>query len=127
MKKKLVWFRNDLRVYDNTALHNACLSDTDQVIGLFISTPKQWKNQFFSPRKISFIYQNIISLQKELFKLNIPLNYHESLDFINSIDYLIYFCKKNEINHLFYNYQYEINERNRDFLVKKNYLKQVSL
>lgn len=119
MKKNLIWFRNDLRLYDNTALHNACMFDMDKVIGLFISTPQQWKDHFFSSKKISFIYQNLISLQKELFKLNIILHHHECPDFLTSIDYLIHFCKKNKINSLFYNYQYEINERNRDYLVKK--------
>ncbi|WP_295164449.1 deoxyribodipyrimidine photo-lyase [uncultured Buchnera sp.] len=119
MKKNLIWFRNDLRLYDNTALHNACMCDMDEVIGLFISTPQQWKDHFFSSKKISFIYQSLISLQKELFKLNIILHHHECPNFLSSIDYLIHFCEKNKINSLFYNYQYEINERNRDYIIKK--------
>lgn len=123
MKKNLIWFRNDLRLNDNTALHNACISDIYEVIGLFISTPQQWNNHFFSPKKISFIHQNLNSLKEELFKLNIILHYHECPNFLDSIDYLIYFCEINKVNNLFYNYQYEINERNRDYIVKKNYLK----
>jgi deoxyribodipyrimidine photo-lyase len=125
MKKNLIWFRNDLRLYDNTALHNACMFDIDKVIALFIATPKQWKDHFLADKKISFIYQNLISLEQELFKLNITLHYHKCSDFLDSIDYLVYFCERNQINNLFYNYQYEINERKRDCLVKKNYLKKV--
>ncbi|MBZ2279981.1 deoxyribodipyrimidine photo-lyase, partial [Buchnera aphidicola] len=37
MKKNLMWFRNDFRVHDNTALYKACYDDADTVIGLFIS------------------------------------------------------------------------------------------
>ncbi|QCI17696.1 deoxyribodipyrimidine photo-lyase [Buchnera aphidicola (Acyrthosiphon lactucae)] len=119
MKKNLVWFRNDLRLYDNTALHEACKSDKDKVIGLFIATPRESNNHYMSKKKISFIYYHLVDLQKELLKLNIVLYYHESIDFLNSIEYLVFFCEKHKINNLFYNYQYEINERNRDYLVKK--------
>lgn len=117
MNKNLIWFRNDLRIYDNTALYKACLSDTDQVIGLFIFTPKQWDKHYVSIKKISFLYQNLIFLQKELLKLNIILHHHECTDFLNSAEYLFYFCHKNKINRLFYNYQYEINEKHRDHLI----------
>ncbi|QCI22162.1 deoxyribodipyrimidine photo-lyase [Buchnera aphidicola] len=119
MQKNLIWFRNDLRLHDNMALHEACKFNTDQVIALFISTPKQWFHYCISEKKISFIYHHIISLKQELLNLNIILHHHESTDFSTSIQYLIYFCEKHKINNLFYNYQYEIDERNRDYLTKK--------
>ncbi|WP_295165361.1 deoxyribodipyrimidine photo-lyase, partial [uncultured Buchnera sp.] len=119
MQNNLIWFRNDLRLHDNTALHHACNSNEDKVIGLFIATPKQWSEHSMSQKKKSFIYSHLISLQKELLKLNIILYYYESTDFLNSIEYLLYFCEKHKIKNLFYNYQYEINERNRDVLLKK--------
>ncbi|CAL4322763.1 Deoxyribodipyrimidine photo-lyase [Buchnera aphidicola (Protaphis terricola)] len=117
MSKNLVWFRNDIRIYDNKALYNACLSDTDEVIGLFIFTKKQWNDHFMSMKKLSFLYQNVIFLQNELLKLNIVLYHYECADFFQSIEYLLYFCKIHKINNLFYNYQYEINEKNRDILI----------
>lgn len=119
MQNNLIWFRNDLRLHDNTALHHACNSNEDKVIGLFIATPKQWNDHSMSQKKKSFIYSHLLSLQKELLKLNIILYYYESTDFLNSIEYLLYFCEKHKIKNLFYNYQYEINERNRDVLLKK--------
>lgn len=117
MNKNLMWFRNDLRIYDNTALYNSCLSNIDEVVGLFIYTPKQWEKHCISAKKISFLYQNVIFLQKALLKLNIFLHHHECTDFLDSIEYLLYFCQKNQINCLFYNYQYEKNEKNRDDLI----------
>jgi len=119
MQKNLMWFRNDLRLYDNTALYQACKFNEDKVLALFIATPKQWHEHFMSKKKISFIYYHLLSLQKELSKLNIILYYYESTDFLNSIEYLISFCQKHRIKNIFYNYQYEINERYRDYLVKK--------
>ncbi|QFQ32129.1 deoxyribodipyrimidine photo-lyase [Buchnera aphidicola] len=124
MNKNLIWFRNDLRIHDNTALYHACLSETNKVIGLFIFTSKQWSQHYVSTKKISFLYQNLKSLKDELLKLNINLYHHECTDFLNSIEYLSYFCQVNKINHVFYNYQYEINERNRDSLMKHELAKQ---
>lgn len=115
----LIWFRNDLRLNDNTALYQACKSYEDKVIALFISTPEQWNHHFISSKKISFIYHHLISLQKALSKLNIVFYHYECTNFLNSIEYLIFFCQKHKIKNLFYNYQYEINERNRDYLVKQ--------
>ncbi|AEO08097.1 deoxyribodipyrimidine photolyase [Buchnera aphidicola str. Ua (Uroleucon ambrosiae)] len=119
MQNNLMWFRNDLRIRDNIALYQACKSNEDQVFSLFIATPDQWNNHGMSVKKKSFIYYNLESLKKELFKLNIVLYYHESTDFLHSVKYLLYFCQKYKINNVFYNYQYEINERKRDCLVKK--------
>lgn len=117
MHTNLIWFRNDLRICDNTALYHACLSKTDKVIGLFIFTPKQWNRHYISIRKISFLHQHVKFLQDELLKLNINLYHHECTDFLNSIEYLSYFCKLNKVSRVFFNYQYEINEKNRDSLV----------
>ncbi|QIE02014.1 deoxyribodipyrimidine photo-lyase [Buchnera aphidicola (Uroleucon sonchi)] len=119
MKKNLMWFRNDLRVHDNIALYEACKSNEDQVLSLFIATPDQWNNHNMSDQKRSFIYCHLESLKRELFQLNIILHYYESTDFLNSVKYLIYFCQYHKINNLFYNYEYAINERKRDCLAKK--------
>ncbi|QCI21599.1 deoxyribodipyrimidine photo-lyase [Buchnera aphidicola (Hyadaphis tataricae)] len=120
MQKNLIWFRNDLRLYDNTALYEACKLKEAKVISLYIATPKQWKNHCVSSKKISFIHHHLHSLRESLFHLNIILHYYESTDFAHSIKYLINFCKNQKINNLFYNYEYEINERHRDFLIKKD-------
>ncbi|WP_422667222.1 deoxyribodipyrimidine photo-lyase [Buchnera aphidicola] len=124
MKKKLVWFRNDLRIHDNTALYHACQYSIDQVFALFMSTPKQWLNHSVSIKKISFIYQNLLYLQNELNNLNIPFYHLQSTDFKQSIYDLNFFCIKHKINYIFYNYQYEINEYNRDVFIKKYFLEQ---
>ena len=43
MTTHLVWFRNDLRITDNRALHAACEDPQARVIAVFVATPEQWK------------------------------------------------------------------------------------
>ena len=42
--RSICWFRNDLRVLDNPALHNACLN-SEEVIGVYLTTFDQWELQ----------------------------------------------------------------------------------
>ena len=70
--RSVVWFRNDLRVLDNPALHNACLT-SNQVIGVYIITEEQWKEHDDAKCKVSFILRAVESLRKSLEKINIPL------------------------------------------------------
>ncbi|XBC42582.1 MAG: deoxyribodipyrimidine photo-lyase [Buchnera aphidicola (Kaburagia rhusicola ensigallis)] len=119
MTINLVWFRSDLRVRYNPALYFACKNNESIVLALFISSMKQWKLNLFSSKKISLIYKNVISLRKELRKLNIILYYYESTTFSKSINYLVRFCKKNKVNNLYYNYEYEFFHQKRDIMAMK--------
>ncbi|CAL4322077.1 deoxyribodipyrimidine photo-lyase [Buchnera aphidicola] len=119
MKKNLIWFRNDLRVHDNTALYKACTFSTEQIIALFIATPQQWYNRNISEKKISFLNQNLISLKNELYNLNILLYYYESTTFKKSVNDLVVFCQQHKINNVFYNYQYDSDEHVRDVVATK--------
>ena len=40
--RSLVWFRRDLRINDNPALHHAVEVTKDGTVALFVITPKQW-------------------------------------------------------------------------------------
>ena len=51
--KNLVWFRNDLRVLDNPALHSAC-ANSNEVIGLFFICEEQWRLHDDAACKINF-------------------------------------------------------------------------
>ncbi|XBC42546.1 MAG: deoxyribodipyrimidine photo-lyase [Buchnera aphidicola (Meitanaphis elongallis)] len=119
MKTNLIWFRNDLRIRDNFALYSACKDETSIILALFIFTPEQWKFKKISSKKICLIYKNVISLRKELIKLNIVLHCYTSTTFLKSINYLIKFCKLNQVNHLYYNYEYDFISQKRDNIVIK--------
>lgn len=119
MATHLVWLRNDLRVRDNKALYAACRDPQANVIALFIATPQQWHQHHMSPRQSAFIFENLKWLQQALAGRGIPLHYHQCDDFMTSVAYLIDFCQQHQVDHLFYNYQYELNERQRDAAVEK--------
>ena len=61
-----------MRVLDNPALHNACLN-SQEVIGVYLTTFKQWELQNDAKTKINFWFRNLKNLKTELEKLNIPL------------------------------------------------------
>ncbi|WP_333893722.1 deoxyribodipyrimidine photo-lyase [Atlantibacter subterraneus] len=110
MTTHLVWFRADLRVNDNLALAAACRRPEARVIGLFIATPQQWREHHLAPRQAAWIQAHLHSLQLSLLEVN---------DFAASVDALENFCDEHNVDALFYNYQYELNERQRDAAVEK--------
>ncbi|MDI2091443.1 deoxyribodipyrimidine photo-lyase [Commensalibacter oyaizuii] len=119
MTTHLVWFRNDLRVRDNPALSKACEDSDAVVLALFVETPNQWESHHMSPRQAQFIHDNLKHLQTELAKLNIPLLYECCNDFTETVSRVVDICKQHQVDSLFYNRQYEINEHKRDLQVKQ--------
>ncbi|AIN18844.1 FAD binding domain of DNA photolyase family protein [Yersinia rochesterensis] len=110
----LIWFRNDLRLTDNLALHAACQDPQAIVMAVFIATPAQWVAHDMAPRQAAFLLQNLQLLQDALGARGIPLHYHQCDDFKASIIWLNDFCQQQHVDALFYNQQYELNERVRD-------------
>ena len=119
MSTHLVWFRRDLRLHDNLALAAACRHRAARVVALFISTPEQWKNHVMSPRQAAFIQAQLNALQQALAEKGIPLLFEEVDDFAGSIETVKAVCEQHDVSHLFYNYQYEVNEHERDAAVEK--------
>ena len=83
--RNLVWFRNDLRVYDNPALDAAC-NDNNEVVAVYIVSESQWDEHNDSVNKISFWFRCLVELEKELKKINIPLIILKS-DFYKAVSY----------------------------------------
>lgn len=119
MKTHIVWLRNDLRVQDNPALSAACANPSDRIMALFIATPGQWRQHDMSPRQAAFIYDNLGELQKSLSRRGIPLYYQQCENFSDLVPWLVDFCRRRRADTLFYNYQYELNERQRDREVER--------
>ncbi|AMG57935.1 deoxyribodipyrimidine photo-lyase [Pantoea vagans] len=119
MTTHLVWLRNDLRINDNLALHAACRDSKAKVIALFLATPQQWQQHDMSPRQAAFIHASLVEVQNALAERGIALHYQACHAFSDSIDALAEFCEKHQIDQLFYNYQYEVNERQRDAEAEK--------
>lgn len=114
MKTHLVWLRNDLRIHDNYALHAACRDAQAKVIALFIATPGQWQKHGMAPRQAEFLWHSLQDVQAALAQKGIALYQETSSDFAGAVESLMAFCKKHPVERVFYNYQYEVNERDRD-------------
>lgn len=119
MATHLVWFRADLRLHDNLALAAACRDRQAKVMALYIATPKQWQQHTMSPRQAAFIQAHLNVLQENLAEKGIPLLFREVEDFSAAATEVEKICDEFKVSHLFYNYQYEINERQRDAQVEK--------
>ncbi|MBQ4804435.1 DASH family cryptochrome [Aquimarina sp. MMG015] len=82
MKTGLVWFRNDLRVSDNSSLYKA-VSTNDKVIAVFCFDPRLFNLNQYGFRKTEvyrtkFLLESIIELKENLAKLNITLLIYRS-------------------------------------------------
>ncbi|HFZ8993691.1 TPA: deoxyribodipyrimidine photo-lyase [Citrobacter freundii] len=119
MTTHLVWFRRDLRLQDNLALAAACRNRSARVLALYIATPGQWAAHDLSPRQAAFVCAQLNTLQSALAEKGIPLLFHEVNDFAASTGTVKQVCAQYGVERLFYNYQYEINERQRDAAVEK--------
>lgn len=119
MTTHLVWFRRDLRLHDNLALAAACRDRSAQVLALFISTPAQWAAHDMSPRQAALMNAQLNALQIALAEKGIPLLFREVDDFAASVGVVAEVCQQHDVSHLFYNYQYEVNERQRDAAVER--------
>ncbi|WP_299315035.1 DASH family cryptochrome [uncultured Aquimarina sp.] len=77
MKTGLVWFRNDLRITDNTSLYNA-VSNSDKVIAVYFFDPRLFELDQFGFKKTEkyrakFLLESVTELKENLNKLNITL------------------------------------------------------
>lgn len=114
----LVWFRSDLRTHDNPALFAAC-QNSDRVIGLAFLTPRQWQQHQLGPRRIQLINNSLASLSDALHTLNIPLLVMQVDTFADIPEVMQALLPALAIEHLFFNNEYEVNERKRDVAVRR--------
>lgn len=115
----LVWFREDLRTIDNTALHYAATACKEGIAAVYILDKKLWKKCDTAPCHIEFILRGLKILRSELQKLNIPLFFLETNKTEDTPEVLLTLINKIHAEGLFFNYQYEIYEKNRDEAITK--------
>ncbi|MEC7120011.1 MAG: deoxyribodipyrimidine photo-lyase, partial [Pseudomonadota bacterium] len=109
----LVWFRNDLRLHDQPALH-AARQQGEAVLALYILSPLQWQQQHRSARQVDLLLRSLVSLQQDLATLNIPLKLLNVPLYADIPAALTDFCQQYQIKQVYCNQEYEWNERLRD-------------
>jgi len=112
--RSLMWFRSDLRVRDNTALHNACRDARRGVLAVYALCPGQWRQHDWASIKVDFELRNLACLSQSLQKLNIPLLIVEAGDYAKVPRRLLRLAKEHACDGLYFNQEYEVDERRRD-------------
>lgn len=111
--KRIVWFRNDLRIHDNPALFRAA-DDKEGVLAVYFICDEMLKNHVVAPVRVDFIRRNLLVLNDDLNQLNIPLvviRVEKTADIIPHLQALV---KKHQVEELFLNAEYPIDEFTRD-------------
>lgn len=114
----LHWFRADLRVNDNTALRRASEAATRGVVGLYVVSPGDWKRHDVAPVRIEFALRSLTELSAALGALGIPLliRVAEKPDDVPRV--VAEVCRQFECDAVYFNREYEVNERRRDSAVE---------
>lgn len=115
-KLNIIWFRNDLRLYDNKVLCSA-IADAKKhnamVIGVFIATPVTWQQHNMALIKQDLIRRRVTCLQQELAELNIAMLALEGTDYQATSNVFRQLAKLYRLK-VFVQTDYEIDEINRD-------------
>ena len=111
------WFKGDLRVADNKALHLAsekAKSKGVPLLCIYIVSPQDFEAHITSPCRVDFILRSLAILQKDLEALDIPL-YVETVAKRKQIpNHILELCDRWGAAHLYANIEYEVDELRRE-------------
>lgn len=109
---QLMWFRQDLRVQDNSALTAAM--QQGPTLAVFLLSPGQWRAHDDAPVKINFWLRNLHTLAVELQRLNVPLLIRQAERWDTAPEIIAQLCHQHRITDVHVNDQYGVNETARD-------------
>lgn len=110
----LMWFREDLRVEDNSALYSACQECRQSVFAFYLFDLDAWRAHDVAHCRIEFILRNLTELQKSLAKHHIPLFIFSIAESKNIPKFIVELAEILQCEKLFFNAQYEFDEERRD-------------
>lgn len=116
-RRGLVWLRNDLRLNDNTALYRAA-KGCGELAAIFIACPQTWHSHDDGEPVVAFRLACLRELQQRLAERNIPLYFLELQAFEQVPRALVQIAQGLEIDAIFANAEYPLNERRRDDAVR---------
>ncbi|MCO5787100.1 deoxyribodipyrimidine photo-lyase [Pseudomonas sp. G11-1] len=119
---QLIWFRNDLRVHDNTALTAAL--EQGPTIALFLLSPAQWQAHDDAPAKVDFRLRNLQALAAELQQLKVPLLIRTADHWASAPEVLAQLCGQYRIEQVHANEEYGVDEAARDEAVARRLAEQ---
>ena len=121
MARALVWFRRDLRVHDQTALHHAARDCADGVVAAWAITPAAWRAHDDAPAKIDLWLRCLKDLSTDLAARNIALVVLRADGDEDLAAQLLDLAQRARCEALYFNEEYEFDERRRDDLVARRF------
>jgi deoxyribodipyrimidine photo-lyase len=111
------WYKCDLRIQDNKALHLASEKAREKgvpLIAIYIISPQDFEAHLTAPVRVDFILRNLQVLKEDLAVLDIPLHV-ETIDKRKSIPGRVFeLLKEWDASHLYANVEYEVDELRRE-------------
>src|SRR5690554_1444285 len=109
----LMWFRNDLRLTDNPALHHS-LQASEQLHGCFIVCQQFIDEHPINPRQLWFIGQHLRLLQQAFSRAGRAFTLLQVSRAADIPAALVALCREQNISRLAFNAEYPLNETRRD-------------
>ncbi len=121
MQHRLIWFRDDLRVTDNAAVSAAldCGPDT-QVSAVFLTADTEWVSFGYGANRLYYTEQLLNNLSKNLASLGVSLTVIRLETYNDQVAWIRQFCVTGGVSDLYFNQEYQWNERLRDRHVLEN-------
>lgn len=113
---QLVWFRSDLRTYDNAALLAAM--EQGPTMALFVACPKSWQQHDMAPMKQDLIRRRAEALKLELAALGVPLLLVEGTDY-RALQSVFTALLPLGIDTVYSEQEYELREQQRDQMLQQ--------
>lgn len=114
----LMWFRNDLRIDDNPALHHAC-NQNKPVKAIYCDTAGQWLEHDEAACKLGFRSHALNQLRRSLTDLGIELDIIRGSHFSDLPGKLVIHCLSHSIEAVYFNEEYPLDEKYRDQAVHR--------
>ncbi|MEX0622425.1 MAG: FAD-binding domain-containing protein, partial [Saccharospirillum sp.] len=111
---QLVWFRNDLRVSDHSALTETCQGHDSEVKAIFLWTPEQWQQHDYGLARQYSIRSALVTLARDLAQLGIPLTILHAKTWMSGVDQLIGFARTHKVSQLAFHREFGWDEVQRD-------------
>lgn len=112
--RTLMWFRSDLRVEDNPALHAARRAGTDGMLAVFVFSPGQWREHEMADIRAEFVRRGVVDLSERLAERAIALRILVIDRFADVPAAIADLAREHGCDEVHANAEYEVNEVRRD-------------
>src|SRR5210317_1287380 len=121
MQHRLIWFRDDLRVTDNAAVSAALDCDPDtQISAVFLTADTEWASFGYGANRLYYTEQLLTNLSKNLASLGASLTVIRLETYHDQVAWIRQFCATESVSDLYFNQEYQWNERLRDRHILEN-------